>query len=125
MSKNEIDIMWQQAMKESIKDGEMFTRYHFAKLVAERALADPMRDVQRLGQEIEQEPVAWMWDVNNGGGYTTRDVGLYQTSIPFAKHTPLYTHPPQRTEQNFCSRCGKRTPDLITIHTCTPPKEGA
>jgi NADH pyrophosphatase NudC (nudix superfamily) len=31
--------------------------------------------------------------------------------------------PPQRTEQNFCSRCEKRTPDLITIHTCTPPKE--
>jgi hypothetical protein len=29
--------------------------------------------------------------------------------------------PPQRTEQNFCSRCGKRTKD---IHTCTPPKEG-
>jgi hypothetical protein len=28
----------------------------FAKLVAERALADPMREVQRLGQEIEQEP---------------------------------------------------------------------
>jgi hypothetical protein len=25
----------------------------------------------------------------------------------------------QRTEQNFCSRCGKRTND---IHTCTPPK---
>jgi len=123
MSKHEIDIMWQKAMRQSIKDGEMFTRYHFAKLVAERALADPMREVQRLGQEIEQEPVAWMWDVDNGGGYTTRDVGLYQTSIPFAKHTPLYTHPPQRTEQNFCSRCGKRTPDLITIHTCTPPQE--
>jgi hypothetical protein len=33
-TKDEIDIMWQQAMKESIKDGEMFTRYHFAKLVA-------------------------------------------------------------------------------------------
>jgi hypothetical protein len=31
--------------------------------------------------------------------------------------------PPQRTEQNFCPRCGKRTPDLITIHTCTPPKD--
>jgi len=26
----------------------------------------------------------------------------------------------QRTEQNFCSRCGKRTKD---IHTCTPPME--
>ena len=26
----------------------------------------------------------------------------------------------QRTEQNFCSRCGKRTKD---IHTCTLPQE--
>jgi len=57
MNKDEIDIMWQQAMQESIKDGQMYTRYHFAKLVAERALADPMREVQRLGQEIEQEPI--------------------------------------------------------------------
>jgi hypothetical protein len=29
----------------------------------------------------------------------------------------------QRTEQNFCSRCGKRTADLTTIHTCTPPQD--
>jgi hypothetical protein len=96
-------------------------------------LADPMREVQRLGQEIEQEPycfvykengeeffapkdgyfpadatplynhppqpeqepVAWMWDVKNGGGYTSRGVGLYQTDIPFARHTPLFTRPPQ------------------------------
>ena len=34
-----------------------------------------------------------------------------------------YTHPPQRTEQNFCSRCGKRTKDLTHIHTCTPPQD--
>ena len=26
-------------------------------------------------------------------------------------------------ERNFCPRCGKRTVDLITIHTCTPPQE--
>ena len=25
------------------------------------------------------------------------------------------------TERNFCPRCGKRTADLGTIHTCTPP----
>jgi hypothetical protein len=31
--------------------------------------------------------------------------------------------PTQRTEQNFCSRCGKRTADLTTIHTCTPPQD--
>jgi hypothetical protein len=32
-------------------------------------------------------------------------------------------YPPaaQSEERNFCPRCGKRTADLITIHTCTPP----
>ena len=28
----------------------------------------------------------------------------------------------QPEERNFCPRCGKRTTDLITIHTCTPPQ---
>ncbi len=35
MTKEKIDILWQKAMQESIKYGEMFTRYHFAKLIAE------------------------------------------------------------------------------------------
>ena len=26
-------------------------------------------------------------------------------------------------ERNFCERCGKRTADLTTIHTCTPPQK--
>ena len=25
-------------------------------------------------------------------------------------------------ERNFCPRCGKRTADLTTIHTCAPPQ---
>jgi hypothetical protein len=75
------------------------------RLAQEKALQALHNENERLGlykdayAEPGQEPVAWMWDVNNGGGHTTRDVGLYQTSIPFAKHTPLYTHPPQRTEE--------------------------
>jgi len=28
-------------------------------------------------------------------------------------------------ERNFCPRCGKRTADLTTIHTCTPPDDNA
>jgi hypothetical protein len=28
-------------------------------------------------------------------------------------------------ERNFCPRCGKRTADLTTIHTCTPPRSKA
>ena len=45
---------------------------------------------------------------------------------PLEPGTKLYTAvttPPHRTEQDFCSRCGKRTTDLTTIHTCTPPQE--
>ena len=34
MTRNEIDILWQQAMTQAARDGEMYTRYHFAKLVA-------------------------------------------------------------------------------------------
>ena len=28
----------------------------------------------------------------------------------------------QPEERNFCPRCGKRTADPATIHTCTPPE---
>ena len=28
-------------------------------------------------------------------------------------------------ERNFCPRCGKRTADLLAIHTCTPPQGAA
>jgi len=47
---------------------------------------------------------------------------VLEVNLPVGIHK-LYTHPPQRTEQNFCSRCGKRTADLTTIHTCTPPQD--
>jgi len=36
MTKDDIDQMWNQAMNEAIKNGENFTRYRFAALVAER-----------------------------------------------------------------------------------------
>ena len=76
----------------------------------------PACDARKLSQ---QEPVAWVQDVE------------FEQSPEFAfswvktklHDKPLYTTPPQRTEQNFCSRCGKRTADLTTIHTCTPPQE--
>jgi hypothetical protein len=78
-------------------------------------LADPMHEVQRLGQEIEQEPVGMVKDLFTSTAWEKLDV---------RGSTKVYLDiPPQRTEQNFCSRCGKRTPDLITIHSCTPPKE--
>ena len=57
-------------------------------------LADPMRDVQRLGQEIEQEPVAWLVEFENG----EQELHFDKQSVGETQN-PLYTHPPQRTEQ--------------------------
>jgi len=75
-----------------------------------------MYEVQRLGQEIEQEAVAWVCCGSGEKHY----IGFYQYDVnALPVGTMLYTHP-QRTEQNFCPRCGKRTRD---IHTCTPPQE--
>ena len=74
-----------------------------------------MYEVQRLGQEIEQEPVAWVQDVE----FEQLPEFAFSWVKTRLHDKPLYTHPPQRTEQNFCPRCGKRTND---IHTCTPPQ---
>ena len=128
MNKDEIDAMWHQAMRQSIEAGEVFTRYNFAKLVAEKALAQEKAlqalhsENERLGlykdAYAEQEPLAWISP--SGALYRTR---YHAAANAEQSLTPLYTHPPQRIEQNFCSRCGKRTPDLTHIHTCTTPKD--
>jgi hypothetical protein len=68
---------------------------------------DDMR--QALRQAIagleSQEPAAKYSDIVSDGGLDPRN---------------KFDIPPQRTEQNFCPRCGKRTND---IHTCTPPQD--
>jgi hypothetical protein len=91
-----------------------------------------MYEVQRLGQEIEQEPVAFLANAmrfklsfDSEGKvncfWNQKELDGRWVALVAAEddcHLKL-THPPQRTEQNFCSRCGKRTND---IHTCTPPQ---
>jgi len=64
-----------------------------------------------------QEPVA---TVTSETGADITMSWWHEPALPVG--TKLFTHPPQRTEQNFCPRCGKRTND---IHTCTPPRENA
>ena len=66
----------------------------FAKLVADKALADhAMSKVQRLGQEIEQEPVAW-WN----------DTGTHIDLNVSGRGIPLYTTPPQRKPLTFAGQ---------------------
>ena len=69
----------------------------------------------------EQEPVAWMRQ--DGQKVTTASDRHNYPDYETRYSIPLYTTPPQRTEQNFCSRCGKRLGGIDSIHTCTPPME--
>jgi hypothetical protein len=59
---------------------------------------------ERENVKLEPEPVAWAWTVNSGAGYYTKGVGFDKTDIPFAKHTPLYTAPPQREQRAYIAR---------------------
>jgi hypothetical protein len=88
---------------------------------------------QAIAELESQEPVAWKlmprdatdamlkaMDECSTEGYDERLYAGHAASVYMAAWDASDTHPPQRTEQNFCSRCGKRTND---IHTCTPPQE--
>lgn len=78
----------------------------FANLVA-------AKERETLAQT--QEPV---------GRFAKFTDGIWRPVTDYSAGVPLYTAPPQRTEErNFCSRCGKRTKDLTHIHTCTPPQD--
>lgn len=40
MTHEELDILWGQALQQSVKDGEMYIRYHFAGLIEDKKKAD-------------------------------------------------------------------------------------
>ena len=75
-----------------------------------------------------QKPVAW--GVFEGGNlhdmfFTKEEAdNMAYLKGSHAEVKPLTTPPAaQRTERNFCERCGKRLLKGFHIHTCTPPKE--
>jgi len=90
--------------------GGTFSKLDAAIQAGRQAIREhAMYEVQRLGQEIEQEPVAHQkWCAS---------LTQLLLSMP-PQPAPCNCHQPQ-LEQNFCARCGKRTND---IHTCTPPQ---
>jgi hypothetical protein len=111
---------WYQADHEYVSQNKKsdVTRAKFEQLMEDaikEALAQPPLPVQP-----EQEPVARVAEVHMSRYTIEWTNGLLPEGTElFAAPTP--TLPVQ--ERNFCPRCGKRTADLITIHTCTPPKE--
>jgi hypothetical protein len=93
--------MTQEALKlalEALEDAlnkPMWNRPQMTTAITDikEALAEhAMQDVQRLGQEIEQEPVAF-WNFNSGFSHCMID----QLNEAAKKNpAPLYTTPPQR-----------------------------
>lgn len=51
MTQDEIDTLWQQALQESVKDGETFIRYHFAQLVAQAEREACAKVCDELGEK--------------------------------------------------------------------------
>lgn len=53
MTREELDTLWQKALIASVRDGELYTRYHFAALVqkAEREACAKVCDKQGVGRK--------------------------------------------------------------------------
>ena len=113
-------------------------KYHKVEDKADKAITAIK---EALAQE--QEPVAWLITDEK---INSLQVDSIQRLVDRARHAHMTdiklringqdewhqadwlkhltrTTPPQRTEQNFCSRCGKRVGGIDSIHTCTPPME--
>jgi glycerol-3-phosphate cytidylyltransferase-like family protein len=61
MTRDELDTLWQKALVASVRDGEKYTRYHFAKLVA----AAERRECVIACEGVEQATESQSWVVAN------------------------------------------------------------
>lgn len=55
MTEQQLDQLWQQAMRESIEAGEQFTRYRFAALVAAHAKAEERERCAQVCAKVDGE----------------------------------------------------------------------
>ena len=96
-------LEWNLPVIEDYGDKEQLNRQHKAITSLRQAIREhALREVQRLGQEIEQEPVAWRapnWG-HSADEYVYRDFDDPVIGVdgkPSPNNEPLYTTPPQRT----------------------------
>ena len=103
-----LHVGFDESSENQIKKGDKADQQHRQAITAlKERLADPMREVQRLGQEIEQEPVGMVKDLFTSTAWEKLDV---------RGSTKVYLDiPPQRTEQE--QKPAQRKPltdDLLT-----------
>lgn len=68
MNREDIDLMWHKALQAAIKDGEDFTRHHFAALVAtaEREACAKVCDTEADNPScLWEEPGCWKHAAEN------------------------------------------------------------
>ena len=58
MTREEIDILWHKAMRLSIEDGTMYTRYRFAELVIEEC-AKFLEETATVARAKDPEGFVW------------------------------------------------------------------
>ena len=123
------------AIKEALDEcdeDELIIRYH------EMTIKRLEKRIEELTAQPEQESTNWhVIDPTGNVVATEKDaihgwarLGGFKPTLEvlLAHHesgwrvVPAPPLPVQPEERNFCPRCGKRTPDPTTIHTCTPPQ---
>jgi hypothetical protein len=115
----------------------------YGRIVHEMKIAPFTIKYEEALAQPEQEPVAWLLTDKNINSIQVDSIQRLINRLNHAHHTDIRVRingqdewfeadwlkhmvrvtPPQRTEHNFCARCGKRTKDMTHIHTCTPPQE--
>jgi hypothetical protein len=98
-------------------------KFEFCILAFAKQIAKLDRHHEREALAQEQEPVAWVAEDVCEGQYINGRPRKIWWECEKGVGTAFYATPPQRIEQNFCSRCGKRVGGIDSIHTCTPPME--
>jgi len=92
------------------------------------ALAQPVQEpeywnvIDPAGNVVASETDAIRGWARIAGSYKPTVEGLLGLHEQGWRVLPKVTPPMPEQERNFCPRCGKRTADLTTIHTCTPPQ---
>jgi len=72
MTKTEIDVMWNRALREAIEGGEEFTRYRFAAMVASaerEAEREAVIGLLRGIDETETESADGWWETSTGAAF--------------------------------------------------------
>jgi hypothetical protein len=94
------------------------TGYQSKRAAAQDKLESVEREALKLALDTLDEVRSETFRLLRNGQTLYAEEKVWSTIVAIKK---ALAQPEQ--EQNFCPRCGKRTADLTTIHTCTPPRE--